>query len=506
MAWIARSVICVAFALTVSTAACRLAVAQQVLDAADWADPWLAEPLFEDQLAWPESISPAYDPVLINPVAASWKPLVDDAVQAAQASQPMGMPQLPAPRQVRRIPASLQRPAPLATAGFITGTLASVPYMIGDTGAGTCVGFDGLLDAELSHPTLACGRLNIAENNSPLPANRFYVSYRHFHNASPISVYQFREAYDIDRWTLATERTFFDGMASWEIRLPLAYQVKNDIISIFDEVSGAADLVADPNREAAVGNLSMIFKFLLIERSDFALSAGLGVTVPTARDVRYRVGFRGEVLYTDFPDFSVDSLTTVDAHFENETVYLQPFMSWLYAPRGERWFHQGFLQVEAAANPSTVTADATGLNLFLFQGTPIGFFDYSTLGPVPVDLHAQTLLRLNLGAGYELARNPHATFVQRLLGLAELHYTHTLNDANLSLIPTTSFSGGLVLADFQELKVGNLANRVDILNAALGVQANMGQFVVTNGFVAPIRTAPDRGFDFEYNLQIQRPY
>lgn len=52
--------------------------------------------------------------------------------------------------------------------------------------------------------------------------------------------------------------------------------------------------------------------------------------------------------------------------------------------------------------------------------------------------------------------------------------------------------------------VGNQANRVDILNAALGLSAEVRAWVITNGFVAPIRSAPDRGFDFEYNLQAQR--
>jgi hypothetical protein len=339
-----------------------------------------------------------------------------------------------------------------------------------------------------------------------LPANRFYVSYRHFENASPISLYQFRETFDVDRWTFGSERTFLDGAGSWEIRLPIAYQVKRDIISLFDDVSGVGDLVADQIREAQLGNLSMIFYMLVTAGDEYSISAGLGLTVPTARDVRYRVGFRGDVVYSDFRVFSIDSLTTIDANFENETVYLQPFLSWLYAPRGSRWFHQGFLQVETAANPSAVTADALGLNLFQFQGVPIGFFDYTTNGPVTVNMQPQTLMRLNLGTGYEVVRNPRATFVQRLFALAELHYTTTLNDAQLEEFPTTSASGGIVLADFQELKVGNLANRVDIVNAALGVQAHAGRVIVTNGFVAPLRRTPDRGFDFEYNLQVQLPY
>lgn len=420
--------------------------------------------------------------------------------QAPLATSPLFNP----PRQpVRTTPQSSRT----ATSTAVLGVgLASVPYMIGDTGAGTCVGFDGVLDAELSHPTLACGRLNVAENNSPTPANRFYMSYRHFENASPVSVYQFHDAYNIDRWTLATERTFLSGMASWEVRLPIAYQVPNDIISIFDNVSGAADLIADPNREGSLNNLSLITKFLLLEGRDYAVSAGLGVTVPTARDVRYRLGFRGEVLYTDFPDFSIDSLTTVDANFDNETVYLDPFVAWMYAPRRSRWFHQGFLQIEAAANSSTVTLDALGLNTFLFQGNPIGLFDYTTNGPVAAELHAQTLMRLNLGMGYDLVRNPQATLLQRLVGLAEIHYTSTLEDAKLSEFPLDTASAGLVLADFQELKIGNLANRVDIVNAALGVQAHMGRLIINNGFVAPVREHPDRGFDFEYNCQVHYLY
>ena len=58
--------------------------------------------------------------------------------------------------------------------------IASIPFMIGDTGAGTCMGFSGVLDVGLAHPTLACSRLNVAEANSPLPTDRVYYSYRHF--------------------------------------------------------------------------------------------------------------------------------------------------------------------------------------------------------------------------------------------------------------------------------------------------------------------------------------
>lgn len=487
----------------VGIAPARAANAAGPWDADPWGGDLLATPSVFDQYLTPGDLAIGDDEAdLANPAALAATP-GDSIVQPAQATLPLGGQGGRTPRRVP--PRSARQPATVRTTSLAAGGLASIPYMIGDTGAGTCVAFSGLLDAELSHPTLACGRLNIAENNSPLPTDRVYMSYRHFHNASPVSLYQFRESHHIDRYMIGSERTLLDGMASWEIRLPITYQLTNNVITIFDDVSGAGDLVANPNRETYLGNLSIILKCLLIETRRFALSGGLGVTVPTAPDVRYQVGLRGEVVYTDAPDFSIDALTALSFDFSNETVYLAPFLSWLYAPGG-KWFHQGFFQVETAANPSAVTADGVSLNTFQFLGTPIGFFDFAFPGPTTVDLHAQTLMRLNLGVGRVLLNNPRSDVLSRLVALAELHYTSTLNDANLSVFPTQNVSGGIVLADFQELSIGNQANRVDILNAALGVQADMGPFVVTHGFVAPVRQAPDRGFDFEYNLQVQLPY
>ena len=102
-----------------------------------------------------------------------------------------------------------------------TRGIASVPYMIGDSGAGTCVSFSGLLEAELSHPTLACSRLNISENNSAMPTDRLYFSYRHFHNATPTRFFQYEQDFSVDRYTLGGEKTFWDGMMSFEVRVPL---------------------------------------------------------------------------------------------------------------------------------------------------------------------------------------------------------------------------------------------------------------------------------------------
>ena len=58
----------------------------------------------------------------------------------------------------------------------------------------------------------------------------------------------------------------------------------------------------------------------------------------------------------------------------------------------------------------------------------------------------------------------------------------------------------------QSIEFGNRNNRVDIVNVVAGLSANVGNLVITNGFTAPITGGTIRGFDFEYNLQIQRPF
>ena len=137
------------------------------------------------------------------------------------------------------------------------------------------------------------------------------------------------------------------------------------------------------------------------------------------------------------------------------------------------------------------------------NGVPIGFYDYFTPTPVRARLLSQTLMRLNLGVGRIVVDDPQAAWLRQFTVLGEFHYTTTLQDATMSDIPlTTQSSVGTV--PLQTISVGNLANRVDILNVAAGVSANVAGWVVTNGCVAPIRRTPDRGFDFEYNVQLQR--
>ena len=452
------------------------------------ADDWAvgAESLHE----WSVNESPA-EGIAVDPAVAPAQMLYTPLMQPPTVRPPM------------RLPATVQRPGLRTTA---SGSLASVPYMIGDTGAGSCIAFDGLVTADLAHPTLACNRLNISEANSPLPTDRVYWSYRHFENASTVSAYQFSETLNLDQHTLAWENTFWDRTGSLEIRVPIQHQMQSDIFSIIAPSFGVVDpLVSDSNgREVALGNISTIFKMLLTERETFALSGGVGFTLPTARDVNYQLAVDGEVEFPNSPGVIADEAVAFQAVFANETVYISPFLAWVYAPQAARWFHQGFMQVEVAANPSRVTVDGDGATLFLDSvGNPIGFYDYFTPVPVRADLFSQSLMRLNLGWGYIFSQNLNPDRYRRVAGLFELHYTTTLQDANLTNIPlTTQSSVGTV--PLQTITIGNQDNRTDILNAATGVSIEVGSWVFTNGVVAPIQNCC--GFDFEYNTQVQRRF
>jgi len=390
---------------------------------------------------------------------------------------------------------------------------ASVPYMIGDTGAGTCLSLGGLLiDADLAHPTLTCSRLNISENNSPLPTDRVFFSYRHFRNATPARFFQYEKDFDVNRFTVGGEKTFGQGIFSVEVRVPMEGRMSSNMLSRDRSLYAGPTEPFAGGQAAEFGNIAGVFKTLLHESPTWAVSGGLGVTLPTAQDVVYEVDLLSQVTYNGFPAFFSERDVLLDFEIKNETTYLSPFLAWLWQPNS-RFFHQGFWQIEVGVNPSNLKAGGGGFNNFFEITPPYNFIataDSYVQFPGRARVNAQTLMRLNLGFGYVISENPCADWVQRLTGLFEAHYTTTLNDAEIEELlfvdelwaPGPTFVGTFTTP----IPVGNFANRTDIINLVAGVSANMGNWVVTNGVAMPIRGGSDRGYDFEYNLQIQRPF
>jgi hypothetical protein len=440
----------------------------------------------------------AADSVASPMPASTW--IVDPLVSPAQAA-PVTPP--PAPRRGTTPTAATRGGAPTLATGAVVG-LASVPFMIGDTGAGTCIGFQGLIEANLSHPTLACARTNIAEANTALPVDRIYYSYRHFHNASTVSAYQFSQTLDYDRHLIAGERTFWDGAASFEMRLPIERHLTSNVFSTIVPSLGIVEVLdsTEPAYTTELGNIAGIFKYLLWEDESLIVSGGLGVTLPTARDVDYNITVDNTFDVEDMPGVTARVLAISSARFSNETVYLQPFLAWLYHP-GNNWFHQGFFQVEVAANPTRVTFISDGVALFEDNGAPIGFYNYFSDFPGRLDLQPQTLMRANLGLGRVLVDRPRAVGLRQLAALFEVHCTHTLSEAHRTNVPlVTEAIGGTPVV--QTITIGNECDRTTIVNASAGFGVQWNSWSMTNGFIAPVPGVEDRGFDFEYNMQLQR--
>lgn len=306
---------------------------------------------------------------------------------------------------------------------------------------------------------------------------------------------------------------------SFEMRLPIenrlsserfTYDVFNPPVFLDPAVFPPGFIPFGGGTRAELGNISLMLKALLHETDSMAISAGLGVTLPTAQDVEYLITTDNRLVFPSVPGTVADSSVLLDVFGSNETIYLSPFLAWLSQKQDSRFFHQGFLQVEVAANPSSIAVAGDGLTNFVDPNNTItGTFDWFTPFPTGrTDLHAQTIMRLNLGFGYMLIEDERADFVQQLTAMFEVHYTTTLQDAIISSVPlSVDTSGTSGVNPIQTLEFGNLLNRVDIVNLVLGLSARSGNWVITNGVTVPISTSEqDNPFDFEYNLQTQRPF
>lgn len=470
-------------------------------------DSWQQTPAVSSALSFPEAISESPS-----------REIADANVQQAQFGLGTALSvQLGLDAQARVNQPLVRRGLGSAS----VGALASIPFMIGDTTAGTCVSFNtiGYLEADIAHPTFTCSRLNISENNQTLTTDRVYCSYRHFHNATPFAVFNLSETLNIDRYTLGLEKRLFDGLWSLEVRQPIDYRLKSNSRTFIadgngDPFDGPEQVSLNDGRRAEFANMSLILKRMLIQEKRFAASCGLGLTLPTAQDLSYQATIDNVFLTADsaVPPFVAQAFYDLEVRVDNRTVYLAPFLSWSHRPT-DRFFHQGFLQVEFAANPQQVTLEDNGSTAIVFQ-TPPAFVALWTVddvfgGQATVPLQAQTLLRLNLGCGYFLVDEPRNRYLKQLAALFEVHYTTPLQDANLSELPLEFIqvtSGDAVPNDAADPIVGNRNSSIDIINATLGVSARIGKTTITNGFTAPLTDNDNRGFDFEYNLQVQREF
>ncbi len=349
----------------------------------------------------------------------------------------------PRPVPIRR------NPAPdLGLLAFRTPSLrlASVPNMLGDF-----FNQGGQVQATANPPTAAADlaiagggyRLKVAENNKALPMNRCYFMYNHFHNAlgarADITAPESERNFSVDRFTIGLERTFRDDLWSVDVRMPLGVSQRIN--------SGGLAI-----ESGSVGNLQVTLKRLLASGEYGAVAAGLAIDAPTGSDVT------GQFLTTSFT-------------MHNEAVHLAPYVGFLHAPN-DRFFWQGFLQIDVPANGNQIDFADTGLT---------GTFGTFT---------EQTLLYADLSAGYWLHRNPYANVVTGLASIVEFHYTTTLSDADVFIDQASAAS--------PTFQFGNLLSHVDVTNVTVGVHSELfGDTTLRVAGVFPLQDGLERPFDGE---------
>jgi len=288
-------------------------------------------------------------------------------------------------------------------------------------------------------------RLKVAENNKALPMNRCYFMYNHFHNAldadADISTPGSERSFSADRFTVGLERTFLDDLWSVDVRMPFAATQRIDSGSLAIE-------------GGSVGNLQVTLKRLLASGEYGALAAGLAIDAPTGADVN------GQFLTTNF---------TV----HNEALHLAPYIGFLRVPN-DRFFWQGFLQVDVPTNGNQIDFVDTG-------GPSSGTFGTYT---------EQTLLYADVSAGYWLYRNPYANVVTGLASLVEFHYTTTLSDADVVV--------GSVPTPPPTFQFGSLLGHMDVTNVTVGVHSELfGDTTLRVAGVFPLQDNVERPFDAE---------
>ncbi|WP_146459625.1 hypothetical protein [Rubripirellula tenax] len=262
-------------------------------------------------------------------------------------------------------------------------------------------------------------------------------------DASRFRVLPDTKTIDLHQYTLSFEKTFADGLASIDIRMPFANQLALDTPNFGSE-------------GGRIGNLNGKLKFLFLSNEDFALSGGIGLDIPTGSDF----AFQGNGL---------------QYRVSNDAFFVQPFLA--YEERFDQWFVNVFSSLDVALNGNTFRRDQVARS-------------------ADGKINDQTLLILSAGAGRWVWTTPGSTLLDGVAIVSELHYTTTLQDSD-------SVADSFFI---QNVSVSNLSNRSDHLNFTVGSHLAFGLSSLRFGYVQPLRGGDDRVFDSELSVQFNRVF
>ncbi|RLS70478.1 MAG: hypothetical protein DWI01_07050, partial [Planctomycetota bacterium] len=285
--------------------------------------------------------------------------------------------------------ASMQTKFDPAASGVVTAPGTSGPSQ-------AFLYYDYLLNSPIILPGYAVGFVKLTENFSPLPRDRVYMNYSYFNDAN-----FFPTRADVNRFMPGFEKTFFDGWTSIELRTPFAATLSNNQQFGPDQQNNTVS----EYRDIQFGNMSLIFKTLLVERETWAITAGLQTMLPTAPNVQ----LGGQTMFVS----QTKSIQSVYA--ANESVHLMPFIGSVWAPNS-RFFNQALLQIDRDANGTPVYVNGNQK-----PGISGRQLDYAGRVFYP------TFMYLSFGTGYWLYKDDTQNFTG-FSPVLELHVNQALEE------------------------------------------------------------------------------
>ncbi len=290
-------------------------------------------------------------------------------------------------------------------------------------------------------PSAVTGRMKLAENVSPLPQDRVYMNYSLFNNV-PLT----QNGIAVNRFTPGFERTFWNKLASIEVRTPFASTLDSNIFTDGSTNTGKTEF----------GNMFFVLKGLLLASDTWATSAGLSVSAPTADNGRV------------FNAQGTELLRVV-----NQSVHVMPFVGGLYTPT-RRSFIQGIFQIDIDTNGNDVLARTSSAGL-------------SKIGR----LQDSTFMYCDISMGYWLVKrnNRDCSLVRGIIPVLEGHWNRSLNNSDI-----VSDAGNRFV-------VRPPVNQLDVMNVLTGLTFQLrNQSRLSCGYVVPIGNGADRVFDSELRV------
>jgi hypothetical protein len=222
-------------------------------------------------------------------------------------------------------------------------------------------------------------RFKATDNLSPLPQDRVFFNYHHFHNAV-MDINGIEQ--NVDRFTFGLERTCLDDTVSFEVRVPFA-----------NGLSSSQYFGLDDTMTSEIGNIAFTVKAFLWQWRSLRFAAGLATVIPTADNA----SVEGDGTYTEF---------------RNEAVHLQPYFGVNYSRPCSRWFSTAYIGVDADVNGNEIRSG----------------FDSSSLVSLGT-IEDPALLYCDYQIGYWWYKDyGHIGYLNGIAPVLELHYSQMLSD------------------------------------------------------------------------------